>query len=103
MIWALLAAGFFVAATMGAAVASLLTTIRPEWPRKRRLLTAASVLPAITLVAGLGVAILGCSTSGPMMRGAIFLVILAWAAGFALLGFVGGFLGALTSARARLG
>lgn len=103
MLWALFAAGFFLAATMGAALASLFTTIRPEWRRKRRLLTAASVLPGITLVAGLALAVFVYATGEAMMRSALFIVILAWAAGFAILGFVGGILGALTSFRARKG
>lgn len=101
MIWALLAAGFFLAATIGAALASLFTTIRPEWPRKRRLLTAAAGLPSITLVTGLALAIFVYVTGDVMMRSALFVVILAWAAGFALMAFVDGYLGAMMSARAR--
>lgn len=103
MIWALIAAGFFLAATMGAALASLFTTMKPEWSRKRRLFTAASVLPAITLAAGLGFALLSFLAADASIRGPVFIVISAWTAGFALLGLAGGFLGALTSFKARRG
>jgi hypothetical protein len=103
MVWALVAAGLFLAAFMGAALASLLTTIRPEWPRRRRLLTAATVLPAITLVAGLCVALLGAVTADSSMRSAIFLIVLIWSAAFAGLGFAGGLIGAMMSFSARRG
>jgi hypothetical protein len=103
MIWIYATAGLLIAATMGAALAALLTSLRPGWSLARRRLVAASVLPAIVLVIALAVAMFGYSTSDPMMRSAIFTVILAWGAGFALLAFIGGYLGSLSSVRARRG
>jgi hypothetical protein len=49
----LLLIGFAIAVLMGAGLVSLLTTMRPKWSARRRQLTAASVLPAITIVATL--------------------------------------------------
>lgn len=103
MLWAFLAAGLLLAATMGAGLAALFTTLKPHWSRRRRMLAAAAVLPAITLVLALGVAIFGFATGDPSMRDIIFAAILAWGAGFAALAFVGGYLGALTSFKARKG
>ena len=103
MIWVYLAAGLLIAATMGAALAALLTSIRPSWSLMKRRLVAASVLPAITMIIALIVGFYGYSTSDKMMRSAIFIVILAWGAGFAMVAFVGGFLGSLSSIRARRG
>jgi hypothetical protein len=49
----LLLIGFAIAVLMGAGLVSLLTTLRPRWSARRRQLTAASVLPAITVIATL--------------------------------------------------
>jgi len=51
MNWTMVMIGFALAVLMGAGLRALLTTIRPEWPRKKRVLIAAAVLPGITLIA----------------------------------------------------
>lgn len=58
MNWTMVMIGFALAVLMGAGLRALLTTIRPEWPMKKRVLIAAAVLPAITLAAMLLVLLL---------------------------------------------
>lgn len=43
--------GFALAVLMGAGLRALFTTLKPDWPMRKRVLMAAMVLPAITLVA----------------------------------------------------
>ena len=45
--------GFSLAVLMGAGLASLFATVQPDWSDKRRRLTAAAILPAITALATL--------------------------------------------------
>ena len=50
MNWSFLLIAFALAVFMGASLARFFARSRPEWSARRRLLTAASVLPFFTLV-----------------------------------------------------
>src|ERR1043165_4652041 len=106
MNWSFWLIGFALSVFMGSALVSLLVTIRPEWSARRRRLTAASVLPAITLVATLliilYVAIANHDPRGEMEDLAIRALIVI-GAGFALLAWVGGLVGATLTGRRRGG
>ena len=97
MNWTLPLIGFSLAVLMGAAVVSLLVTIRPEWSARRRRLTAASILPVITLVATLlGILFVATAKHGESQR-MEDLAIAALATiggGLTLLALVGGLIGA---------
>jgi L-lactate permease len=104
MTWTLVLLGFGLTVLMGAGLASLLTTMRPEWSARRRLLTAASVLPGITAVATLvGLLFIATAEHGESER----VEDLAMAAmatiggGFTILALVGGLIGALLAGRRR--
>jgi MFS family permease len=104
MNWTLVLIGFALSVFMGSALLSLLITIRPEWSRRRRRLTAASILPAITLVATLlGILFVATADHGQSQR----MEDLAIAAigtiggGFTLLAWIGGLVGATLTARRR--
>lgn len=49
MNWTMILIGFALAVLMGAGLRALLTTVKPHWPMRKRVLVAASVLPGITL------------------------------------------------------
>jgi L-lactate permease len=104
MTWTLVLLGFGLAVLMGAGLASLLTTVRPEWSARRRLLTAALVLPAITAVATLlGILFIATAEHGESER-MEDLAIAAMATiggGFTLLAVVGGLMGAALAGRRR--
>ena len=105
MNWTFPLIGFSLAVLMGAAVLSLLVAIRPEWSARRKRLTAASILPAITLVATLlGILFVATAKHGESQR-MEDLAIAALATiggGFTLLALVGGLVGArLASLRHR--
>ena len=97
MNWTLVLVGFSLAVLMGAALVSLLVTIRPEWSARRRRLTAASILPVITLVATLlGILFVATAKHGESQR-MEDLAIAALATiggGLTLLALVGGLIGA---------
>jgi len=102
--WSFILFGFATAVLMGAALVSLLTTVKPEWSIRRRQLTAALVLPAITAgMTLLGIVIVWTSNRGQSGH----LVDLAIAAlariggGFTLLALVGGFIGAAVAGKGR--
>lgn len=98
----LLLIGFALAVFMGSALVSLLVTIRPEWSSRRRRLTAASILPAITafatLVGILFVATADHGESGHMEDLAIA-ALATIGGGSTLLAWVGGLLGATLTGR----
>ena len=104
MNWTLLLIGFALAVLMGAGLAALLTTIRPQWSDTRRRLTAASILPGITAIATLlgtvFIAITEHSESQSMEDLAIAAVATI-GGGFTLLALVGGVIGAMLSGRRR--
>ena len=97
MNWTLVLVGFSLAVLMGAALVSLLVTVRPEWSARRRRLTAASILPVITLVATLlGILFVATAKHGESQR-MEDLAIAALATiggGLTLLALVGGLIGA---------
>lgn len=104
MNWTFVLIGFALAVFMGSALVSLFATIRPEWSARRRRLTAASILPAITAIATL-LGVLFVKSATPDERGNM--VDLAVAAlvtiggGSTLLAWVGGLVGATLTGRRR--
>src|SRR5690242_10563706 len=104
MNWTLVLVGFALAVFMGSALVSLLATIRPEWSVRRRRLTAASILPAITLVATLLMMLFVATADaeGEHMKDLALAALVTFGGGFTLLAWVGGLIGAtLTSRRHR--
>lgn len=104
MNWTFVLIGFALAVFMGSALVSLFATIRPGWSARRRRLTAASILPAITAIATL-LGVLYVKSATHDERGNI--VDLAVAAlvtiggGSTLLAWVGGLVGATLTGRRR--
>ena len=98
--------GFATAVLMGAALVSLLTTVKPEWSIRRRQLIAALILPAITVVATLlGILVVATSEHGQSEQTERLAIaaIATIGGGFVLLAFVGGLVGALLAGRRRRG
>jgi hypothetical protein len=96
--------GFATAVLMGAALVSLLTTVKPKWSMRRRQLIAASILPAITVIAALlGILAVAMSEHGQSerMERLAIAAIATIGGGLALLAFVGGLVGALLAGRKR--
>lgn len=104
MNWSFLLIGFALAVFMGAGLVSLLATLRPLWTAQRRIVTAASILPAITAMATLfGILFIATSEHGQSER-MEDLAIAAMATiggGFTLLALVGGLIGAALAGRKR--
>ena len=96
--------GFALAVLMGAGLKSLLVTVKPEWSDRRRLLTAASVLPAITAVATL-VGLLFVSTAehgqSERMEELAIAALATIGGGFTFLALAGGLIGAALAGRRR--
>src|SRR5689334_22562622 len=104
MNWTLVLVGFALAVFMGSALVSLLVTIRPEWTSRRRRLTAASVLPAITAAGTLFVILVVVSRAGnENMRDLALAAVVTIGGGFTLLAWVGGLVGATLTSRRRGG
>ncbi len=106
MNWSFALIGFALAVFMGAALVSFLATIRPQWSVLRRLLTAASVLPFVTILAT-SAAILFVSTAehgqGQTMEDLAIAALAAIGGGFRLLALFGGLVGAGLDGRWRRG
>ena len=105
MNWTIALIGFSLAVLMGAGVAALLAQMRPEWSVRRRGLVAASVLPAVTLVATLLGLIWIWSLDDPgggNMRDLAASLIATVGLGATLLAFFGGLIGALLAQHRRL-
>ena len=104
MNWTFLLIGFALAVFMGAGLVSLFATLRPQWSFQRRILTAASILPGITLVATL-LGILFISTSehgqGEKMEDLAIAALGTIGGGFTLLALAGGLIGAALAGRRR--
>lgn len=96
--------GFSLAVLMGAGLSSLLAQIRPAWSLRRSGLVAASLLPAVTVVATL-LGLLWISSledpGGGNMRDLALRAVAVIGVGFAMLAFIGGLLGAAVSQRRR--
>ena len=104
MNWTFVLIGFGIAVFMGSALVSLLLTIRPEWSERRRRLTAASVLPAITALATLlGMLFVATSNHGQSQRTEDLAINgLLWiGGGLTLLAWIGGLVGATLTSRRR--
>jgi len=102
MNWTFVLIGFALAVFMGSAVVSLLATIRPEWSARRRRIVAASVLPAITVVATLlGILVISTADHGQseQMEDLAVSAVITIGGGFTLLAWVGGLLGATLTSR----
>lgn len=104
MNWTLILIGFALAVFMGSALVSLFATIRPEWSARRKRLTAASILPAIsaiaTLLGAVFVKTVKHDQSGSMVDLAISALV-AIGAGSTLLAWIGGLVGATLTSRRR--
>ena len=104
MNWSFALIGFALAVFMGAALVSFLAAIRPQWTALRRRLTAASVLPAVTVLATLA-AIVFVSTAehgqGQTMEDLAIVALATIGGGFALLALAGGLIGAGLAGRRR--
>ena len=104
MNWSFALIGLALAVFMGAALVSFLATIRPQWTALRRRLTAASVLPAVTVLATLA-AIVFVSTAehgqGQTMEDLAIVALATIGGGFALLALAGGLIGAGLAGRRR--
>lgn len=104
MNWTFLLIGFALAVFMGAGLASLLATLRPQWSAQRRTLTAASILPAIAAVATLfGIVFISTSEhgQGEKMEDLAIAALGTIGGGFTLLALVGGLIGAALAGRRR--
>src|SRR5690242_3468970 len=102
MNWTFVLIGFALAVFMGSALVSLLATIRPEWSARRRRLTAASVLPAITLVATLLIILFvatGNHRESEHMEDLAIAALVTIGGGFTLLAWIGGLVGATLTSR----
>ena len=100
--WTFIFLGFAMAVFMGSALVSLLMTIRPEWSARRRRLTAASVLPAITAIATLLVVLFVASANHGQsveMEDLAIKALLTLGGGFTLLAWIGGLVGATLTSR----
>jgi hypothetical protein len=106
MNWTFLLIGFALAVFMGAALASLFATVRPQWSARRRRLTAASLLPMISAVATL-LGILFVATAdhgqGERMEDLAIAALATIGGGFTLLAFAGSLVGATVAGRRRRG
>ena len=102
MNWTFVIIGFALAVFMGSALVSLFATIRPGWSARRKRIVAASILPAITLVATLaGTLLILASDHGQSgnMEDLAITALGTIGGGFALLAWVGGLLGATLTSR----
>ena len=102
MSWTFVLIGFALAVFMGSALMSLMATIRPEWSLRRRRLTAASILPAITAGATLlGILFIAIARRGesPQMADLAIAALATIGGGFSLLAWVGGLVGATLTGR----
>jgi NADH:ubiquinone oxidoreductase subunit 2 (subunit N) len=102
--WTFVFLGFAMAVFMGSALVSLLVTVKPEWTARRRRLTAASILPAITAVATL-LALLFVATArhgqSEQMEDLALAALMTFGGGFTLPAWIGGLIGATLTSRRR--
>jgi hypothetical protein len=98
--------GFATAVLMGAALVSLLRTVKPQWSIRRRQITAASVLPAITAIATLlGILLIAASDHGQseQVERLAIAAVATIGGGFTLLAFAGSLVGAALAGLRRRG
>jgi len=102
MNWTLVLFGFASSVLMGAALVLLFATIRPEWSERRRRLTSALVLPAITAaVTLLGILYIATANHGQsqQMEDLAIAALATLGGGFMLLAWIGGLVGATLASR----
>jgi hypothetical protein len=96
--------GFSLAVLMGAGLSSLLAQLKADWSRRRRVFTAASVLPGVTVVATL-IGMLWIwsleEPAGGNMHDLAAAALAALGFGFASLAFIGGLIGAALAQHRR--
>lgn len=104
MNWTFVLIGFALAVFMGSALVSLFATVRPEWSARRKRLTAASILPAITAIATL-LGVLFVKSAAHDERGNMVdlavAALLTIGGGSTLLAWIGGLVGATLTSRRR--
>lgn len=104
MNWTMVLIGFSLAVLMGGGAAALLAQNRPGWTHRRRVLVAASLLPAVTLLAT-AIALLWISNlpepGGGNMRDLAARAVAVVGLGFSVLAFLGGLIGASLAQRRR--
>ena len=104
MNWTLVLFGFALAVLMGAGLKSLLVTVKPAWSDQRRVIIAASVLPAVTAMATLlGILFIATADHGQSerMEDLAIAALATIGGGFTLLALVGGLIGAALAGRRR--
>jgi hypothetical protein len=102
MNWLVLLISFALGVMMGAWLTGLLARSRPQWSDRRRLFTAASVLPVFTLLltlAGVAWTIVSGPGPGENMQGLAVAATATVGAILALLTLVGGLVGAVLARR----
>ena len=102
MNWTFVLIGFALAVFMGSALVSLLRTVKPEWSPRRRRLTAASVLPAVSAAAtALGILFIATANhgGGERMEDLAIAALSTIGGGFTLLAWIGGLIGATLTGR----
>jgi hypothetical protein len=104
MNWSMLFIAFALAVIMGLASSALLIQLRPQWSPRKRMLVAASWLPAVVILLTLvGLVIVHMSGPGVHegMRDLAFKATAVLGAVFAVIGFAGGLAGAALANRKR--
>jgi hypothetical protein len=104
MNWALLFMAFALAVVMGMGFAALLLQMRPHWSSRKRTLIAASCLPAVVIaltLVGLVVVMRTGPGSGENMQDLAITATATIGGFFAVLGFLGGLVGASIAERKR--
>lgn len=97
MNWTLLVFGFCLAIVAGAIAATTLARMRPQWSERRRLIVAALLLPAATLLAalaGIAAVLAGGAGGGGKMTDLAVAAIASIGALFASVALLGGVIGA---------
>ena len=104
MNWSFILISFAIAVFAGSVLVSLLIAVRPEWSERRQRLTAASFLPAVTIVVTvLGLLYVAGTDRGPNanMHDLAMRALATLGGGFALLAWIGGLVGATLTSRRR--
>lgn len=101
MPWTYVIAAFLLAATMGMAIASLVSSIWPHWSRATRLLVSAAFLPGVTLAAAFLLALYVKGHGDPSMSDLAAAAVVRLGGLFTAIAFAGGLAGAAISRRGR--
>ena len=104
MNWTVLLLGFVLAVAVGAVLVALLATLKPAWPKRRRILIAATFLPGVTLVATFALMILIWSAKpavGGDMHDLALRAVAAYGAIFTATALAGGVAGVMLARMRR--